>query len=107
MASAIKEKVAILSTTSYRWALCDYGIISLGAVTVTVYPTLLPEHIKHIINDSGSKLIFVENLMQLEKVKTVYDDCPDLKYIVLMIQNLRAVLELRKVLEKLKEQFTG
>ena len=53
-----KEKVAILSTTSYRWALCDYGIISLRAVTVTVYPTLLPDHIKHIINDSGSKLIF-------------------------------------------------
>ena len=83
-----KEKVAILSTTSYRWALCDYGIISLGAVTVTVYPTLLPDHIKHIINDSGSKLIFVENVMQLEKVKTVYDDCPDLKYIIVMDNSL-------------------
>ena len=83
-----KEKVAILSTTSYRWALCDYGIISLGAVTVTVYPTLLPDHIKHIINDSGSKLIFVENVMQLEKVKTVYDDCPHLKYIIVMDNSL-------------------
>ena len=79
-----QDKVSILSTTTYRWALCDYGIITMGGVTTTIYPTLLPEQICHIINDSDSKLIFVENNMQLERVKSIYNDCPKLKYIIVM-----------------------
>ena len=66
-----QDKVSILSTTNYRWPLCDYGIISLGAVSTTVYPTLLPEQIKHIIIDSDSKLVFVEDSIQLEKIKSI------------------------------------
>ena len=83
-----QDKVAILSTTNYRWALCDYGIICSGAVTATIYPTLLPEQIKHIIFDSDSKLIFVENSIQLEKVKSIISDCPKLKTIVVMDNSL-------------------
>ena len=36
-----KDKVAILSSTTYKWALADYGIICNGSTTVTVYPTLI------------------------------------------------------------------
>ena len=50
-----QDKVAILSNTSYKWALCDYGIASMGAVTTTIYPSLLPNQIKYILNDSESK----------------------------------------------------
>ena len=27
-----QDKVSILSTTTYRWALCDYGIITMGVL---------------------------------------------------------------------------
>ena len=67
-----QDKVAILSNTSYKWSLCDYGIISMGAVTTTVYPSLMPNQIEFILNDSGSKLIFVEDQMQLEKIKSIF-----------------------------------
>ena len=83
-----QDKVAILSATNYRWPLCDYGIICSGAVTVTIYPTLLPDQIVHIINDSDSKMIFVENEIQLEKVKSVLDSCKKLKTIVVMDNSL-------------------
>ena len=79
-----QDKIAILSNTSYKWALCDYGIISMGAVTTTVYPSLLPNQIEYILNDSESKIVFVEDEMQLEKVKTVFDKCSHLKKIVVM-----------------------
>ena len=46
---SINDKAAILSSTSYKWALCDYGIISLGAVTTSVYPSLLPNQIEYIL----------------------------------------------------------
>ncbi len=54
-----KDKVAILSTTSHKWALADYSILSAGMTTTTVYPTLIEEQVEFILNDSKSKLIFV------------------------------------------------
>ena len=77
-----QDKVAILSNTSYKWALCDYGIISMGAVTTTVYPSLLPDQIEYILRDSKSKLIFVEDALQLEKIKSIKENCPNLKRII-------------------------
>ena len=79
-----KDKVAILSSTSHLWALADYSIISLGMTTTTVYPTLIEEQVKFILNDSASKLIFVENKEQFEKINKIYENCESLKYIVLM-----------------------
>ena len=79
-----QDKIAILSNTSYKWALCDYGILCMGAVTTTVYPSLLPNQIKYILNDSESKIVFVEDEMQLEKIKTIFDKCKKLKKIVVM-----------------------
>ena len=97
-----QDKVAILSNTSYKWALCDYGIISMGAVTTTVYPSLLPDQIEYILRDSKSKLIFVEDALQLEKIKSIKENCPNLKRIIVMdnsyedsenfIQNLNSFL---------------
>ena len=56
----------------------------MGAVTVTVYPSLMPDQIVYILNDSESKLVFVEDEMQLEKVKSIFDQCNNLQKIVVM-----------------------
>ena len=79
-----KDKVAILSSTSYKWALVDYGIICNGSTTVTVYPTLIEKHVEYILNDSESKLIFVEDESQKDKVLKIAKQCPKLQYIVVM-----------------------
>ena len=96
------DKVSILSNTSYKWALCDYGILCMGGVTTTIYPSLLPNKIEYIINDSQSKLVFVEDEMQLEKIKSIIENCKSLKKIVVLdntyegsephIQNLNSLL---------------
>ena len=103
-----QDKVAILSNTSYKWALCDYGIISMGGVTTTVYPSLMPNQIEYILNDSGSRLIFVEDQMQLEKIKSIFDSCNKLEKIIVMdnsyegddtyVQNLNGFLVVNKTL---------
>jgi len=81
---AKNDKVAILSTTSYKWALCDYGILCNGSVTVTVYPTLIDKQISYILNNSETQLIFVENQDQLSKINNVRSECLNLKKIILM-----------------------
>jgi len=78
------DKVAILSTNSSRWAIADYAITGLGAVTVTVYPTLTSPHIKYICNDSETKYAFVENAEQLDKTVSIVGDCEKLNGFILM-----------------------
>ena len=52
--------------------------------TVTIYPTLIEDQIKFIINNSDSKIIFVEDIHQYERVLSVKNECPKLEKIILM-----------------------
>jgi len=78
------DKIAILSETRYEWAFCDYAILSCGAVTVPVYPTLLPEHVRYILNDCEARIVIVANEEGLEKVREVSDKLPHLKKIIMI-----------------------
>ena len=79
-----KSNIAILSSNSPKWAMCDYGIICSAMTTVTIYPTLISSQIEFILQNSNSKLVFVENQEQLDKIKSSFNSCSDLKYIVVM-----------------------
>ncbi len=46
------DKVAIVSANRIEWAMCDYASMALGALLVPVYPSLLPNQVKYILNDS-------------------------------------------------------
>ena len=82
------DNVAILSTNSPRWAMSDFGIICNGSATVTVYPTLLPAQIEYILNNSDSKVVFIENQDQLNKINEIKDNLTTLKHIVVMDDSL-------------------
>jgi len=77
-------KVGILSSTCWQWAAADLGVISTGAADVTLYPTLLPDQIAFIINDSDAEMLFVENRLQYEKIAKIRADCSKLKYVFVM-----------------------
>ena len=79
-----KDKISIMSATSYKWALCDYGILCSGMTTTTVYPTLISEQIEFILNNSDTKLIFVQNKEQFLRIDDFFDRCENLKYIVVL-----------------------
>lgn len=53
------DKVAILAENSSEWAIIDWSVLSIGAVTVPIYPTLMPETVAYILQDSNVKIIFV------------------------------------------------
>jgi len=82
------DKVAILSSTSYKWAFCDYGILCNGSTTVTVYPTLIAEQVEFILLNSESKLIFVEDKEQFSKIKNIFNVCNNLTKIVVLDDSL-------------------
>src|SRR5262249_17021839 len=54
--------------TRPEWMYADIGILMAGGVTVPIYQSNLPHECEYIINDSGAKVVFVENPAQLEKL---------------------------------------
>ena len=81
------DMAAILSTTRYEWIISDMGILTLGAVTIPVYPTLLEKNIEYILNHSESKIIFVEDDQQLKKIINIKENLEFLEKIVIMDLN--------------------
>lgn len=61
IASGVKpgDLIAVMSKTSYQWALVDQAIWFAGGVSVPVYETSSPAQVAHILADSGAKKIFV------------------------------------------------
>ena len=83
-----KDNVAILSTNCRRWAYSDYAIATMGATSVTVYPTLIASQIQYIVAHSDSKLLFAQDASQMEKVLKIKAACPELKSVVYFDESL-------------------
>jgi long-chain acyl-CoA synthetase len=79
-----RDNIAIMSTNSPNWAMVDYGIVTMGSASVSIYPTLIPSQIEYILNDSESIGIFIEDDDQLQKLLEIRDLCHKLKFIVVM-----------------------
>ncbi|HEX5411103.1 MAG TPA: long-chain fatty acid--CoA ligase [Terriglobia bacterium] len=78
------DRIALLSENRLEWALTDYAVLGLGAVTVPLYSTLLESDVEFILRDSGSKGIVVSTRDQLKKVLAVRAAVPELKFVVAM-----------------------
>jgi long-chain acyl-CoA synthetase len=65
------DRIAILSENRPEWAIADFAILLLGAVTVPVYSTLTPEQTAHTLGDSGATAIFVSSEAQFGKTQKI------------------------------------
>lgn len=74
--------ISILSENRVEWVISDMGILSLGCVTCPIYPTNTPEQVKYVINHSESKIVFISNRSQYEKLLKIKDEIPTVKYVV-------------------------
>ena len=62
------EHLSILSQPCPKWTWADLATLSLGAVTVPVYPTLTPAEVEYLVKHSDSVVVFCENESQLAKI---------------------------------------
>ncbi|MDA3648386.1 AMP-dependent synthetase/ligase [Saccharopolyspora indica] len=58
------DRVAVLGSTRYEWVLADLATLSVGAITVPIYPTASAEQVRHIVTDSGAAWCFAETEQQ-------------------------------------------
>jgi long-chain acyl-CoA synthetase len=60
--------LAILAHPAPKWSWSDLAALSLGAVTIPIYPTLNSPEVEYLIKHSDSMGVFVENEVQLKKI---------------------------------------
>ena len=74
--------VSIISENNPQWLYCDIAIQCIGAITVGIYPTNSAEELSYIIGHSESRVFFVENEEQLDKVLLTRKDMPMLEKVI-------------------------
>ncbi len=78
------DGICVLSENRPEWLYADMAAQCLGLVGNGIYPTSSPGQVQHILQDSGARVLFVEDQEQLEKVLAVRAQCPQLQRIVVM-----------------------
>jgi long-chain acyl-CoA synthetase len=78
------DKVSILSNTRPEWTYACFGILGAGATCVSIYQTNSPEECHYVLHHSESRAVFVEDAEQLEKIRHVEAELPNLELIIVM-----------------------
>jgi long-chain acyl-CoA synthetase len=76
------DRVALISLNRPEWHEADLAIQCVGAVTVPIYVTNSPPQLAYICGHSESRVIFVENAGQLEKVIKTKAELPALEKVI-------------------------
>jgi long-chain acyl-CoA synthetase len=78
------DAINILSYSCFRWVLTDLAAVSMGAVSVGIYQSLLPPDCRYIIDHSDAKIVFVQDEIQLAKVQGLRPDLPAVEKVVML-----------------------
>ena len=78
------DRAGILSESSPEWVLVDVGCQFAGVINVPVYPTLAPQQVCYILEDSGARLLFVQDSAALERARAAVGGCRALSNVVVM-----------------------
>jgi len=75
------DRVGILMENRPEWAVIDYAILSIGAVTVPLYCSYRPQDIAYVLNDSGASIVFVSGEHLLRDLKKAAAGCKAVKHL--------------------------
>jgi long-chain acyl-CoA synthetase len=78
------DRVSILGNTRPEWTYFDFAALSIGAIVVPIYQTNSPEECRYVIENSDAKVVIVEDDEQLQKIRDVRAQLPELEQVVLM-----------------------
>ncbi len=78
------DKVVLISEDRPEWLMADYAILTSGAVTVPLYPTLNAQETAYIVNDSDAEVAIVSSTEHADKLAAQRGSLPRLRDIVIM-----------------------
>ncbi len=75
-------KVGIYSQNVPEWTICDFGILSIRAVVVPIYPTASYSQLEYIINETEMEVLCVGENEQLPNALIALDKTKTLKKLI-------------------------
>jgi long-chain acyl-CoA synthetase len=76
------DTASIQSNTVIEWVLADLAVLTCGGVANGIYPTDAPAQVQYLCEDSGTRILFVEDDEQLDKALEVRGHLPRLARII-------------------------
>jgi long-chain acyl-CoA synthetase len=91
LAKALKElgvtrgdRVALMAENGPHWPTIDFASLAIGAATVPIYPTLLPEGAAYVARDSGARVLFIDGRERYESLLALAGEMPAVEHYVLI-----------------------
>jgi len=94
------DRMGLMIENSPEYVYYDQGIQQIGAINVSIYPTLSEHEVEYIINDSGIRAILVGNTFLFKKILRIAANCRQLHYIIPAFEEYTKVI----IPEGLKQQ---
>ena len=85
------DRVALVADSCPEWIITDLAILTAGAVTVPIYPTLAAGQMKGILANCAARLVIVSDETQAQKVRSVRSELPNLEAIVVIEQEAKCI----------------
>lgn len=76
------DRLGLMIENCPEYVYYDQGIQQIGAINVSIYPTLSEHEVAYIINDSGIKALLIGNPFLFRKVLKAVGNCSELKYLI-------------------------
>jgi len=76
------DRMGLMIENSPEYVYYDQGIQQIGAINVSIYPTLSEHEVAYIVNDSGIRAILIGNPFLYKKILKIADNCRQLEYII-------------------------
>ena len=76
------DRAAILAPNSPMWTLADAGCQFASVVDVPIYTTLAAATIKFILNNSGTRVLFIQDRASYDRISDIRAECAALETVV-------------------------
>ena len=78
------DRVAVMMPNRREWAHFDLAALGLGLVVVPLYPNDRPENLSHVLRDSGTRLLLLQDAEQLDALAEIGDTLNSLIRILIL-----------------------
>jgi long-chain acyl-CoA synthetase len=76
------DRVGVLGENRFEWMIADMGILTAAAVNVPPHAPLTARQVHFQVEDAGVRWMFVSNAAQLDKIRQVRRELPNLEGVV-------------------------
>ncbi|MDQ6932588.1 MAG: long-chain fatty acid--CoA ligase [Candidatus Eremiobacteraeota bacterium] len=70
------DRVALISPNRIDWIIADLAVMVAGCVVVPIFPTQALDQVQYILEDSGSKVVFVDSQVTADRLRSLWVPLP-------------------------------